>query len=162
MNIMNIMTPSNIYFIVISFLVIDSIYQIYKVMGCDTKTLECDDKESYFVRGTKYNKDDTLNDMVKKLKKITSYNENMGMWRIALVMASLIFLVVYMFLNKNIQHCNGLTLVSIHLVIWTLLWFYFNFIDFHHFKHLKENGEELILNLLKYCKLRDEVNLNFI
>lgn len=67
-------------------------------------------------------------------------------------MAITITLFVYIVYNINNKLNNIYGYVVLFLVIFTLLYFYHNYINYHHFRKLKNNGVEILELIKKKCK----------
>ena len=146
------MIPISKYLIGFIFVVILS-YAIMKEreeLGCYRFSIgrQCIDEESVYLKNTKAHPEDSCKDLNEKMISVLSYQEKGGVWKRCLIIATIIISVIYLVYNIN-SSLNTLTQYSVLLlVIFTLIYFYHNYINFHHFRRLKQNGIE-ILELLK-------------
>ena len=135
------------FYVWIVLLCIVLLYAILKEreeLGCHRISIarQCDDENSVYVKGTKMDVNDTYDDLHKKLISIVSYHEKAGVWRRCFILATLITFssfLIYIFSCKY-----NISWFAIHIITFCILYFFFNFINFHHFRYLKNNGMEII------------------
>jgi hypothetical protein len=114
--------------------------------GCNGISIahHCYDEESVYIRNTRGNSNDNCNDLTKKLISILSYHDKGGLWRRCFIIAIIIAFFIYICYNVK----NKYNFIVVVLVICSFLYFYHNYVYFHHFRILKTNGIE-ILDLMK-------------
>lgn len=108
---------------------------------------QCDDDESVYLKNTKMTPTDTHSDKIDRLKSIVSYHEKGGVWKRCVLMAIVNVLAVYIIyrVQPTLQFHSYVLLL---LVNFTVLYFYHNYVNYHHFRRLKNNAVE-ILDTLK-------------
>lgn len=118
-------------------------------LGCYRVSVgqQCDDDDSVYVKNTKMSPNDTRSDKIDRLKSIVSYHEKGGVWKRCILIAIINVLVVYIIyrVQPTLPFHSYLLLL---LVNFTVLYFYHNYINYHHFRRLKNNAIE-ILDTLK-------------
>jgi hypothetical protein len=108
---------------------------------------QCIDENSVFFKDIKAQDTDTVRNLSKKVSSVLSYHEKAAVWRICLIMAAIFTMIVFG-LFPNGKHGDY---ISIHLFFFAALYFYFNFINFHHFRRLKVVGDSLLQDMLDKC-----------
>ena len=144
------------YLIGIIFLVV-IYYAIMKEreeLGCYRLSVgrQCIDEESVYVKNTKAESEDTCKDLYERMVSIMSYHEKAGVWRRCLIIALIIIFFVYIVYNINKKFNTIYEYIVLLLIIFTIMYFYHNYLNYHHFRRLKQNGID-ILELMKHkCK----------
>jgi hypothetical protein len=110
--------------------------------GCNGLTIkkQCNETESVYLKGTKFNPTDTKKILYKKLKKLISFNDNVTFWRKSYIMSTIICIVIQNFIPDTKDH----NLITLHITIFAILYFYLNFMFYHI--HMPANiiGFELV------------------
>lgn len=105
----------------------------------------CRDESSVYVRGTApmpgY---DTPSTARAKLVSVLSYHEKGGVWKRCFLLATVLAYVGYVATRATARAGTGWTLALQHLLFFTVLYFYWNFINYHHFRVLKRHGVQLL------------------
>ena len=107
---------------------------------------QCDDDESVYLKNTKMMPTDTHADKLDRLRSIVSYHEKGGVWKRCVLMAMISVLAVYVIyrVQPNFQFHSYVLLL---LVNFTVLYFYHNYVNYHHFRRLKNNANEILETL---------------
>jgi hypothetical protein len=143
-------------FIIIIILII-FLYAILKEreeLGCYRFSIakQCDDNNSVYVINTKMEDGDTKEILKKRLISIVSYHEKAGVWRrsyiLSLSLLFIIFIVDKISYNKN----NIYYWIVLLFLFFASHYLFFNYINYHHFRNLKENGIEIINKLISLNK----------
>jgi hypothetical protein len=120
-------------------------------LGCYRFSIhrQCIDENSVYMKNTKGFETDSGKVLYEKMESILSYHEKAGVWKRCLILATTITLFIYIVSNINKKITNNIyQYVVFLLVIFAIIYFYHNFLNYHHFRKLKLNGIE-ILNLIK-------------
>lgn len=115
-------------------------------LGCYRISIarQCDDANSVYVRGTKMEAGDSAKTLRARMASILSYHEKAGVWRRCLILATALVLVVALLGSW----CNATgKWIALHIVITCIIYFYFNYLNYHHFRNLKNNGLEILEKL---------------
>ena len=123
-------------------------------LGCFRLSIEkqCDENNSVHLKGTKMEKNDTCEDVLLKMKSILSYHEKGAIWRRCVLMSFVSVMGLYV-LNKSSNNSHSIyTYVQFLILNFTIIYFYHHYIEYHHFRKLKQNGEEMLQYLEKLCK----------
>jgi len=122
-------------------------------LGCYRLSIgrQCIDEESVYVKNTKAEQGDTCKDLYERMGSILSYHEKAGVWRRCIIMAIIITFFVYIVYNIN-KNFNINQYIVLLLVSFSLIYFYHNFINYHHFRRLKQNGIEILQLMKQKCK----------
>ena len=114
-------------------------------LGCYRVSVgrQCFDEDSVYVKNTKMEEKDTCKDKMERLKSITSYHEKGGVWKRCVMLALISVIAVYLIyrLQANFTLHSYLFLF---LINFTIIYFYHNYINYHHFRLLKKNASEII------------------
>lgn len=107
----------------------------------------CRDEASVYVRGTRGSPADSRQETKRKLHSILSYHEKGAVWRRCVIIAAVLMCVAYV--ARRAAGCAGeaWVLVLQHLLFMTVLYFYWNYVNYHHFRVLKKHGEQLLKKL---------------
>lgn len=115
---------------------------------------QCDDDESVYVRGTAPQNKDTAKVLAKRIESSLSYHEKAGVWKRCYLIGTVLVLIVWLALTLGCtkqKHVNAWLLISLHLVFVAVLYFYMNYINYHHLRRLKENGVTALHMLMASC-----------
>jgi hypothetical protein len=118
-------------------------------LGCYRLSIgtQCDDENSVFVKNTKMQPSDTEKELKERLLSIISYHEKSGVWKRCVILATIQVVFAYIILKSC--PCNNATpWIFIHIVFITVMYFFFNYINYHHFRILKKNGTDIINKLV--------------
>lgn len=141
-----------IYWALIGFATLYAFFKQRQEYGCEgtffTTERQCIDEKSVYFADTAPDANDTMETLTRKMTNILSYHEKSGMWKICLVMAGILSLFIYIFY----PHRRDGDFVSLHLTFFVCLTFFFDFINFHHFRRLKAVGESILVRMNKKCK----------
>jgi hypothetical protein len=112
-------------------------------LGCSGTSVgsrQCSDEDSVYVRGTAPEVGDTRADARRKLVSVLSYHEKGGVWKRCFLLATVLTWVAYCVQRATACAGAGWTLAILHLLFLAVLYFYWNFINYHHFRLLKTHG----------------------
>jgi hypothetical protein len=117
---------------------------------------QCIEEESVHIKGTKMQPNDNIYDLCDRLKSITSYHKKGAVWRkcyiLAIIMILFTYAVDYSYGVNNVSYIKYVILLIIYTAI---IYFYHNFINYHNFRILKKNAQEIINKIKKkYGKIR--------
>ena len=134
--------------IVMSLVVFYAIAKEREELGCYRVSVgkQCVDEDSVYVKNTKIQDTDTCRDKMERLKSIVSYHEKGGVWRRCVILSLATVFAIYLIyrLQSNFQLYSYLSLFVINF---TIIYFYHNYINYHHFRLLKQNAIEIIDSL---------------
>ena len=131
--------------VILSIVVFYAITKEREELGCYRMSVgrQCDDEDSVYVKNTKMEVEDTCRDKKDRLKSIVSYHEKGGVWKRCVIISLVTVFTVYIIyrLQSNFQLYSYL---SLFLINFTIIYFYHNYINYHHFRLLKRNAVEII------------------
>jgi hypothetical protein len=142
-----------IYF-VLFIIIIYAVLKEREELSCDKFSIsqQCDDDNNVFLKGTKITNNDDSEKLFEKLKSILSYHEKSGVWKRCLIIAVIIIFIIRIIDEEN--NClkektigGKYYYIFLLLLIFTLQYFYQNYLNYHHFRRLKNNGIEIINKL---------------
>lgn len=117
-------------------------------LGCYRVSVgrQCVDEDSVYVKNTKMEETDTCRDKMERLKSISNYHEKGAVWRRCVLLSLITVIAVYLIyrLQSSFQLYSYLFLF---LINFTIMYFYHNYINYHHFRLLKRNAIEIIDSL---------------
>ena len=124
-----------------------------KELGCYRISIDqqCNDEESVYVKNTKMETKDNCNDLMDRLKSIVSYHEKGGVWRRSIIISFLCIICIYIVYNINKKLNTIYHYLILLLLIFTLIYFYHNYINYHHFRRLKNNALEILNEIKNKC-----------
>lgn len=109
---------------------------------------QCRDEESVYVRGTEPHVGDDANTAARKLQSVLSYHEKAGVWKRSFLMAVALTYATHVVLRAAACTTPGWALATLHLLFLAIIYFYWNFINYHHFRVLKTHGMKHVAVLL--------------
>jgi hypothetical protein len=123
-------------------------------LGCYRLSIgrQCLDEESVYLKNTKAEPGDKCKDLYERMVSILSYQEKGGAWKRCIIIATIITFFVYIVYSINNKLNNISHYAVLLLVIFTLQYFYQNYINYHHFRKLKQNGVEILQLIKQKCK----------
>lgn len=121
--------------------------------GWGASRRQCADEKSVYVRGTALRRDDTPADIRRKLVSVLSYHEKAGVWKRCFLLATALAYVSWIVRRAS---SPGWTFALTHLVFFCLLYFWFNYLNYHHFRRLKQHGSALAARLYKLARASGE------
>lgn len=131
--------------VIFSVIIFYSIIKEREEMGCYRVSVgrQCIDEDSVYVKNTKMESKDTCREKMDRLKSITSYHEKGGVWKRCVLLSVISVIAIYMVYRLQ----SNFTLYSylfMFLINFTIIYFYHNYINYHHFRLLKRNAAEII------------------
>ena len=147
------MLDKYILIFVICFILYYAILKEREESGCYRVSInrQCDDDESVYVKNTKMEKNDNCQDLLNRLGSIMSYHEKGGIWKRCIIIASICVGVIHIIYNMNSKFDTIYHYAILLLLIFTLIYFYHNYINYHHFRRLKNNGIEILNQIKNKC-----------
>ena len=149
-----------LYIFLFIFIIVIISYSLFKErseMGCltyfifDTKK-QCNEQNSVYVNGTQKTEEDNCDMLYTKLSSILNFHEKGAVWRRSILLASVLVFIVYMYFacvkKYNITIYDNF---FIGILLLAIIYFYHNFMNYHFFRLLKNNGEEIISVLKEKC-----------
>jgi len=133
------------------FIIIYAVLKERQELGCTRISIEkqCNENNSVFAKDTKYKNNDTIQIIFNKLYNILDYHEKSGVWKRCVILSIIICFLIY---TIDLQHKINIDEFKImFIIICAILYFYHNFINYHHFRILQKNGKELLMNLNNKC-----------
>lgn len=109
--------------------------------GWSATRRQCADERSVYIRGTAPAPGDTPRDIKRKLLSILSYHEKGGVWKRCFLLAAGLAYVAWVIQRAATP---GWAPLLLHLVFFCLLYFWFNYLNYHHFRLLKKHGQGLL------------------
>jgi hypothetical protein len=122
-------------------------------LGCSKISIErqCNDENSVYLKDTKLSSTDTCRDMKQKLISILSYHEKGAVWRRCLIISFITVGYIYIVYNIDNSLKTPYHYIVLLLVIFCIMYFYHNYINYHHFRNLKKNGVEILEEISRKC-----------
>ena len=118
---------------------------------------QCNEDESVYIKGTEPSQTDSNSMLKAKLDSVLSYHEKGAVWRKCWIMSLILSIVLYILLRANLKSVDELSLywllLSIQITSFFLMYFFFNYINYHHFRRLKNNGLLILDEVFKRCKI---------
>ena len=137
-------------FLWIAMITVITFYAIMKEreeLGCFRVSIatQCDDHNSVYVKGTKMEKNDTNDTLYKRMMSIMSYHEKGGVWKRCIILATILTLFAFLILSltKTEEGRVG-SWIMLYLMFFIVMYFYFNYLNYHHHRNLKNNGQEIL------------------
>lgn len=96
-------------------------------------------------------KNDNCQDLLDRLGSIVSYHEKGGVWKRCIIIAAICVSVIYVVYKMNSKFNTIYHYVTLLLLMFTLIYFYHNYINYHHFRRLKNNGIEILDEIKNKC-----------
>jgi hypothetical protein len=94
---------------------------------------------------------DNCEDLLDRLESIVSYHEKGGVWKRCIIIATICVGLIYIVYHMNSKLNSIYHYLILLLLIFTLIYFYHNYINYHHFRRLKNNGTEILNEIKKKC-----------
>ncbi len=142
---MNVTVADIVVMVILALVVFYAITKEREELGCYRVSVgrQCVDEDSVYVKNTKMEDTDTCPDKMERLKSIVSYHEKGGVWKRCVILSLITVFAVYLTyrLQSNFQLYSFL---FIFLINFTIIYFYHNYINYHHFRLLKRNAIEII------------------
>lgn len=123
-------------------------------LGCSgfgVQRRQCRDEHSVYVRGTSPDIRDDAAETRRKLVSVLSYHEKGGVWKRCFLLATVLAYVSLVMRRATKGAGVVWWLAAQHLVFFAIMYFYWNFINYHHFRLLKRHGVALVDALLARC-----------
>jgi len=140
---------NKIYFGIIIIIFIYSLFKERAEFGCLSYfsiSKHCNDLNSIYLKGTYPSKNDNKDTLIKKLKSILSIHLKFAIWRKCFIIATIII-----FFAKGLSpEIKPQTLIGLHLISMSIIYFYHNFMNFHVYRLADNIGTLILLELKKY------------
>ena len=145
-----------IVYIIVAVLI--GIYAVLKERsesGCVGMTIDkacCDEQNSVYIKGTQIESGDTIKQMLDKIDSILSVHEKAGVWKKCYILGTIMILIVVLSVQLSpYNRMDTWTIISLHLVFTGILYFYNNYNNYHIFRKLKINGNQLLEKIGEKC-----------
>lgn len=110
---------------------------------------KCNDMNSVYLKDTQRQETDTPQDMCNRLKSILSYHEKAGAWKRCVILTSLMTTWVWILHRVSPRFNTPYHYAMFFLLTLATVYFYHNFLNYHHFRRLKQNGVDMIEHIEK-------------
>lgn len=137
---------NKVYFSIIIIIFIYALFKERNEFGCSSNfsvKKHCNDLDSVYLKGTQPSNSDTKEVLIKKLKSILSIHLKYAVWRKCFIIAT----VIIFFTKGLTPDIKPQTLIGLHLITLSIIYFYHNFMNFHVYRLADKVGTS-ILNLL--------------
>ena len=143
------MNSEKIYIFIMCLITFYAIAKEREELGCYRISIarQCDDNNSVFLHGTKSTSKDTRKVLLSRMKSILSYHEKAGVWKRCFILGIILTMVAYSIVTA--YTCGSHNWFIVHILFVTILYFFFNYINYHHMRNLKNNGMEILNRLDK-------------
>ncbi len=133
---------TKIYFGMSIFILIYSILKEREEYGCSGFSIkkQCDELKSIYFNNTYPLPTDNKKTLIIKLKKLLSFHSNCAVWRKCFIIATVIIFIIRC-INTEIKYES---LISLHLTIIGILYFYHNYLDFHIYRVADDIGSKIL------------------
>jgi hypothetical protein len=120
---------TRLYTYIVIFIFIYSILKEREEYGCSQFSIEkqCDELKSIYFKNTYPLKTDNKEILINKLKNLLSMHSRYAVWRKCFIIATVIIFLFKCIYVESIDE----TLISLHLIIIAIFYFYHNYINFH-------------------------------
>ena len=123
-------------------LVIIVIYAVYKerqALGCPTvpNGTDCDNANGKAIKGTQATVNDSNTTLLFKINKASEFTDKWVIWRLALILSMFCVLTIFFILYQRFPEEQELFVGM--FVITALVYFTFNFYQFHLMDYIKQN-----------------------
>lgn len=122
--------------------------------GCKRVSIDrqCIDDHSVFLVDAVPSAGDAPADSVRKLVACLSFHEKAAVWRKCVLLSNAYAFVVVMFLWDVLGRVPVERLVLMHVVFLAIMYFFFNYMNFHYHRRLKEHGVRHLGRILEACR----------
>lgn len=133
---------TKIYFGIIMLIFIYSIFKEREEYGCSEFSIkkQCDELKSIYFTNTYPLTTDNKKTLIKKLKSLLSIHQKYAVWRKCFIIATVI---IFMTKCINIE-IKYEFLISLHLIILGILYFYHNYLNFHIYRIAYNIGSKIL------------------
>lgn len=138
-------------YIILVVVLLYALYKEHQALGCDAVITcqDCDNQNGKAVIGTKPSILDSTEEIYAKIDKAASYTDRFVTWRICYIVGFLAAIIIAFILYQTLP--TELELLIILLTVGILLYFTFNFYNFHLVKHIEKNIKESTVILKTRC-----------
>jgi hypothetical protein len=134
------------YWAIVALGTLYSILKIREENGCEGTPFQvkrqCIDEDSVYLKGITPLPSDTRQQLLSKLESTLSYHEKAGIWKTCLILANVMVFFLYVYADLQPKDIIGL-----HIIATVVLYFYWNYMNYHHFRRLKQNGMNIAASL---------------
>jgi hypothetical protein len=136
--------------IIIICILIYAILKEREELGCYRFSIakQCEDNNSIYLLNTKMENGDTKEILKKRLISIISYHEKSAIWRRCYILSLLLLFIILIVDKISCKRNNIYYWLLLLILFFTIHYLFFNYINYHHFRNLKENGIEIINKLM--------------
>lgn len=108
---------------------------------------QCRDDRTVYSRGLEPSPGDGLPDLLRKLDSALSFHEKAAVWRVCIIMALALTGVTALM----VPAAEPRALVGVHITAVGMLYFYFNYVNYHHHRTLQGIGKRLTARVAAVC-----------
>ena len=145
------------YALIISYITYYAIAKERQELGCKrgitSINKQCNEDNSVYLIGTNPVASDTPEKLINKLDSVLSYHEKGAVWRRCWIIMMVITMLVILGTwhdNPSVLHLHNV--IYIQLSVFFVIYFFFNYINYHHLRRLKDNGRKILKAVSKKCK----------
>lgn len=147
-------STTRIYLFIMCIITYYAVAKEREELGCYRISIarQCDDQNSVYVYGTKPSSKDTRKILISRMKSVLSYHEKAGVWRRCFILGIVLTIIAY----SIVTSCSSSRRIAkihnwfiVHIMFVAILYFFFNYINYHHMRNLKNNGLEILNMLIK-------------
>ena len=118
---------------------------------------QCADENSVYVRGTKMQPQDSPDDLALRMRSILSYHEKGGVWKRCYIIATGLVFIVYIVGSCCPDKKGNIAYwFTLHMMFLAILYFFFNYINYHHFRLLKRIGTDILDTIIARCAMQTQ------
>lgn len=134
---------NRIYFTIILLIFIYSLLKERQEFGCSgwfKIKKHCNDMNSIYFKGTEPSNTDSKEILSKKLKSILRIHNKHAIWRKCFIIST----VIIFFVKGLNQDIKPQSLIGVHLITLSIIYFYHNFMNFHVNRIADKVGSQII------------------
>jgi hypothetical protein len=135
-----------LYVCIVFIVFIYSIFKEREEFGCSGFTIkkQCNELKSIFFNGTTPLNTDTTKQLIDKIKKILQLHERHAVWRRCFILSTI---NIFLFKVTNVE-IQTQTLVIYHLIMFCVIYFYHNFMNYHVYRIADTIGSQIINKMI--------------
>lgn len=131
-----------IVYVIMVILLIYALYKENQALGCESlfSCKDCDNQNGKAVANTKSDETDTTEEIYAKINKAATFTDRFVTWRIGYIVGFAAALLIIFLIYQSFP--TELELLVITLIVGVLIYFTFNFYNFHLIKCIEKNIRE--------------------
>ena len=137
---------NKVYFTLTIIVFIYAIFKEREEFGCSVLygKKQCDELKSIYFKRTYPMESDTKEILMRKIKSILSIHLKISVWRKCFLISTLI-----LFFTKGLNpEIKPQTLIGLHIIIMSIIYFYHNIMNFHVYRIADDIGSLILYNLI--------------